>query len=187
MKVESDLSNYVTKTDLKKSADVDLSKFAKNVDLANFKFDVDKLDIGKVKNVPSNLRNLKSKVGKLDVDKLVPVLADLNKLSDLVKSDVFEKGVCNTKIKGIEDKIVDITNLPTKTTTNAKINEVKNEIPSIMNLAPTTGLTAFENKIPHHSKYIITPEFYKLTAEKFAERLAQANLAAKNDIANFVK
>ena len=140
-----------------------------------------------MKNEPINLSNLKCKVGKLDVDKLVPVLVDLNKLSDLVKSDVFEKGVYNTKIKDIEDKIVDIANLPTKTTTNAKINDITNEIPSITNLAVTTGLTVFENKIPYHSNYITTPEFNKLTAENFAARPVQANLAGKNDIANFVK
>ena len=38
-----------------------------------------------------------------------------------------------------------------------------------------------------HDKYITTPEFNKLTAENFAARLAQANLASKSDIANFVK
>ena len=36
-------------------------------------------------------------------------------------------------------------------------------------------------------KYIITPEFNKLTAKDFAARLAQANLASKNDNANFIK
>ena len=35
----------------------------------------------------------------------------------------------NDKIKDIEDKITDITNLATNTTLNTKINEVKNEIP----------------------------------------------------------
>ena len=30
-----------------------------------------------------------------------------------------------------------------------------------------------------------TKEFNKLTSENFASRLAQANLASKNDIANF--
>ena len=35
--------------------------------------------------------------------------------------------------------------------------------------------------------YITTPEFNKLTAQHFVSRLAQANLARKNDIANFVK
>ena len=33
----------------------------------------------------------------------------------------------------------------------------------------------------HHNKYIITPEFNKLTAEKFAAKLAQANFVKKTD------
>ena len=37
-----------------------------------------------------------------------------------------------------------------------------------------------------HDKYITTPELNKLTAENCAARLAQANLASKIDIANFV-
>ena len=32
-----------------------------------------------------------------------------------------------------------------------------------------------------------TPEFNKLTAENFTARLAQANLASKSNITNFVK
>ena len=55
------------------------------VDLASLKHNVDKLDIGKLKNVPTNLSNLKSRVDKLDADKLVPVPVDLSKLSDVVK------------------------------------------------------------------------------------------------------
>ena len=47
MKVELDLPNYATKADLKNAAGVDTSKFAKKVDLANLKSDVDKLDIDK--------------------------------------------------------------------------------------------------------------------------------------------
>ena len=42
------------------------SKFVKNVDFDNLKSNVDKLDIGQLKNVPTNLSNLKSKVHKLD-------------------------------------------------------------------------------------------------------------------------
>ena len=37
-----------------------------------------------------------------------------------------------------------------------------------------------------HDKYITTPKFNNLTAENFAPRLAQANLAYKSDIVNFV-
>ena len=113
MKVELDLSNYATKADLKTATGVDTSKFAKKVDLANLKSDVDNLYIDKLKNVPTNLSNLKSKVDKLDVDKLVPVPVDLSKLRDVVKNDVVKKDVYNAKIKNIEDKIPDIANLTT--------------------------------------------------------------------------
>ena len=82
------MSNYPTQTDLKNATGVDRSDFAKKTDLANLKPDVDKLDIKKFKNVPSNLSNLKSKVVKLDVDELVPVPVDLTKLSDVVRNDV---------------------------------------------------------------------------------------------------
>ena len=106
----------------------------------------------------------------------------------------------------------DITNLASKTAVSVKINEVKGEIPSINNLATNTALTAIENKIsdagnlvkkPYyntkisetekkstdhdHDKYIISPEFKKLTAENFAARLAQEYFASKSDIPNFVK
>ena len=56
MKVELDLSNYATNADLKIAKTADTSKFAKKVDLANLKSNVDKLDIDKIKNVLSNLR-----------------------------------------------------------------------------------------------------------------------------------
>ena len=130
---------------------------------------------------------MKSKRNKLDVDKLLPVPVYLSKLSDLVKNDVVKKDVYNSKIKDIEDKIPDITNLATNTTLNAKINEVKNEIPSITNLSITTALTSIENKIPDHNKYITTPEFNKLIAGNFTARLNQVNSATKGDIAVFLK
>ena len=108
---ELDLSNYATKADLKNATGVAKSKFAKKVHLANLKSDVDKLDIDKLKNLPTNLISLKSKVDKLDVDKLVPIPVDLSKLGDVVKNDLLEKDVYNAKIKSIGDEIPDITNL----------------------------------------------------------------------------
>ena len=183
VKVELDLSNYVTKADLKNTTGVDTSKFAKKVDLANLKSNVDKLHTDKLENVPTNLRNLKSKVGKLDFDKLVPVPVDLSKLSDVVKNDFVKKDVYNAKIKNIEDEIPDITNLPTNASLTAKINEVKgkipnitglttveNEIPSVSNLVKKTSyhgkISEIENKITiyhDHDKYITTQELSKLT------------------------
>ena len=57
-----------------------------------------------------------------------------------------------------------------KTDYNTKINETEKKI---------TG--------HDHDKYLTTLEFNKLTAETFAARLAQANLASNSDIATFVK
>ena len=110
-RVQLDLSNYATKTDLKNATGVDASSFAKKIDLANLKSDVDILDIDKLKDVPSGLSSLKSKVDELDVDKLVPAPVNLSKLSDIVRNDIVKKDVYNAKIKNIEDEIPDITNL----------------------------------------------------------------------------
>ena len=124
---------------------------------------------------------MKSKLDRwLDDDKLVPVPVDLSKLSGVIKNDVVKKYAYNAKIKDIEDKIPNITNLCTNTTLNAKINEVKNKTPSITNSATTTALTTVENKVPDHSKLNM------VTAENFTARLKQ-KLATKEDIANFVK
>ena len=54
---------------------------------------------------------MKSKVDKLDVDKLLPIPVDVSKLSNAVKNDAVKKDVYNAKIKNIEDKIPDNTNL----------------------------------------------------------------------------
>ena len=63
----------------------------------------------------SNLASLEAEVDKLDIDKLVPIPVDLSKLYNVVKDEVVKKTEYNAKIKNIEDKIPDITNLGTKT------------------------------------------------------------------------
>ena len=81
--VTVDLSNYATKTDLKNVTHVDTSSFA----------------------LKTNLANLKTEVDKLDIDKLKPVPTDLSKLSNLVKNDVVKKDVYDksvTKINNID-------------------------------------------------------------------------------------
>ena len=83
-------------------------------------------------------------------------------------------------------KLPSFTNLVTNASLNAKINEVKSEIPSITDLATTTALTAVENKLLDRSKYILSPELSKLTAENFTAGIKQL-LATKDDIAHFVK
>ena len=64
-----------------------------------------------------------------------------------------------------------VSNLVKKTDYNTKISEIENKI--------TTD--------HDHDQYISTKEFNKLTADNFAARLAQANLASEINIANFVK
>ena len=207
--VKVDLASYATKSDLKNAAGTDASKLAAKSDLVSLKTKVDKLDIDKLKSLPTKLSNLRSKVDKLDNYKLAPVPVDVSKQSNVVKNEVVKKTEYNAKMKNIDDKIPDITNLATKTTLNAKINEVEDKIPSISGLATTSALTAVENKIPDvsdvvkkndydtkfneiekkitdHSrdKYITSPEFNKLTAETFAGRSRQANLVTKTDFDN---
>ena len=55
IKVELDLSNYATKTDLKNVTYFDVSSFASKTNLANLKIEVDKLDIDKLTPVPKDL------------------------------------------------------------------------------------------------------------------------------------
>ena len=119
---ELNLSNYLTKADLKYATGFDASKFSKKVDLASSKFEVDKLDIKKSEKVTTGLSSLKSKGDKLDVDKFVLAPVDLSILSDVVKNDVAKKDVYNAKIKNIESEIPDFTNIATNTTLNSKIH-----------------------------------------------------------------
>ena len=111
---------------------MDTSSFSKKEnDSANF-ISADKLEIDKLKNIPTNLSNLKSKIDKSCVDKLYLFLWFwLTKWCS--KNDVVKKDLYNVKIKNIEDKMPDITNLATKASLNAKINEVKGGIPSVTN------------------------------------------------------
>ena len=157
VKAKLDLSNYAIKAGLKNATGVYTWDFAKKTDLANSKSNIDKLDIDKLKNVPTNLGNLKSNVDKLDVDKSKPVPVDLSKLSEVVKNFVVKEDVYNATIKNSADKIPDITNLTTKITLNAKMNEVKGEMSNYANLATTAALNVKRNevkgKIPSITKF----------------------------------
>ena len=144
-----DLSNYATKADINNILHVDTSSFA----------------------LKTNLANLKTEVDNLDIDKLVPVLTDLSKLSNIVKNDVIKKTDYNSKITEIKGKILDISNLATKTALNTvenkipdtsslvkkndhntKITKIEAKIPDISNLTTKTALTAVENKMPSIKK-----------------------------------
>ena len=62
IKVELDLTNYATKTDLKNITHVDVSSFASKTNLAALKTEVDKIDADKLKTVPVDLAELTNAV-----------------------------------------------------------------------------------------------------------------------------
>ena len=64
IKVELDLSNYATKTDLKNVKHVDVSSFASKTNLASLKTEVDKIDADKLKTVLVDLAQLRNVVKK---------------------------------------------------------------------------------------------------------------------------
>ena len=147
MKVESDLYDYTTKTDLKNETGVDTSKFAKKIDLASLKSEVDNLDIDKLEKVPTGLSSVKSKVDKLDIGKLETTPADLSKLSNEVKNDVVKKTVYDELVKKVNAvQTTDNSNLVKKSDYNKKFNKIEKKITD-----------------HNHDKYIATQEFDTLT------------------------
>ena len=87
VKVELDLTNYATKTDLKNITHVDGSSFASK----------------------NNLEALKTEVDKIDVDKLKTVPFDLAKLTNAVENDLVKKTDYNAKVTNIESQIAGVT------------------------------------------------------------------------------
>ena len=56
--VKVDLSNYTTKTDLKKATGVDTSKLASKSDLTSLKDEIEKIDVDKLKTAPVDFSRL---------------------------------------------------------------------------------------------------------------------------------
>ena len=156
VKVELDLTNYATKTDLKNITHVDVSSFASKTNLAALKTEVDKIDTDKLKTAP----------------------ADLAKLTNAIENDVAKKTDYNTKVTSIEaqiagltkntvDILADITKLKAIDTnsfatrtkfsadTNAlddKMDGVEKKIPDISGLGTKTSLNAYLQTSTFNSK-----------------------------------
>ena len=60
VKVKSDLSNYVTKADLKNATGVNTSDFIKKTNIANLKYDLDNLNIDKLKKCTKWFKQFKN-------------------------------------------------------------------------------------------------------------------------------
>ena len=125
VKVELDLTNYATKTDLKNIIDVDVSSYASKTNLAALKTEVDKIDVDKLKTTPT----------------------DLDKLSNVVKNDVVKKADYNAKVTSIEGQIAGITK---NTIDNlADITKLKTVDASnfVLKTKLASDVTTLENKI----------------------------------------
>ena len=146
IKVNIDLSNYATKTDIRNISHVDTSSFALKTNLANLKTEVDKLDTDKLVSIPVDLSKLsdvvKNVVKKTVYKKLVA------KVDNIDTTDFVLKTKYNTDKTELENRIPDTSGLIKKTNYNTKITELENKIPDISNLATKTALSAIENKIP---------------------------------------
>ena len=156
IKVELDLTNYATKTDLKNITHLDVSSFASK----------------------TNLAALKTEVDKIDVDKLNTVPVDLAKLTNAVENDLVKKTDYNAKVTNIESQIAVVTKntldnlgditklkaidtssfvLKTKLTADVntlenKIDTVDKKIPDISGLATKASLTSYLQTSTFNSK-----------------------------------
>ena len=132
VKVELDLTNYATKTDLKNITHVDVSSFASKTNIAALKTEVDKIDADKLKTVP----------------------VDLAKLSNVVKNEVVKKIDYSTKITSIESQIAGLT----KSTVDnlADITKLKAVDTNnfVLKIKLASDVTTLENKIDTVDKKI---------------------------------
>ena len=117
IKVELDLSNYATKTDLKNVTHVRVSSFASKTNVASQKTEVDKLDVAKLQTVP----------------------VDLAKFSDVAKNEIIKKTEYNTLVTKVNS--IDTTNFVLKTKYEKdgsdfedKISKVDKKIPDASDL-----------------------------------------------------
>ena len=195
VKVELDLTNCATKTDLKNITHVDVSSYASKTNLAALKSEVDKIDVDKLKTTP----------------------ADLAKLSNVVKNDVVKKTDYNTKVTSVENQIagitkntidnladitklkaVDTSNFVTRTKFSADTNALDDKIdglekkpPDISGLATKTSLTSylltstFNSKVTEVENKINAADIIAKSANTKANTIRSdlTSYAAKADVA----
>ena len=113
IKVELDLFDHATYSELKGVAGVITSKLFKIVNLANLKSDIDKVDIDKLETIPANLSNL-SNVVKKEVVKKTVYNEWVKKVNAINTSGFVLKTQYNTNKWYLENKISDTSKLVKK-------------------------------------------------------------------------
>ena len=190
IKVELDLTNYATKTDLKNITHVDTSSYALKTNLAALKSEADKIDINKLKTAPVHLV----------------------KLTNAVENDLVKKTDYNTKVTTIEtqiagltkntvDNLADITKLKaidtnrfvlkTKlasyiTTLENKTDPVDKKIPDISGLATKTSLNVYSQTATFNSKVTEVENKIKATDIIATSANTKAN-TIRSDLTGYAK
>ena len=156
IKVELDLTNYATKTDIKNITHVDVSSFASKTNLAALKTEVDKIDIDKLKTAPTNLAKLNNAIEN-DVVKKTDYSTKITsieaQIAELTKNTV-DNSADITKLKAIHTNSL-VTRTKFSADTNAlddKIDGVEKKMPDISGLATKTSLNAYLQTSTFNSK-----------------------------------
>ena len=123
--------------------------FALKRNLASLKTEVDELDIDKLAPVPVDFSNL-SDVIKNDVVKKTAYDKLVAKVNNIDTSDFVLKTKYQTDKAKLEKKIPNVTDFVKKT----KLTELQNKILDISSLATKSASTANENKIPSVSGFV---------------------------------
>ena len=175
IKVELDLANYATKTDLNNITHVDVSSFA----------------------IKTNLAALKTEVDKIDADKLKTTPTDLAKLTNAIENDVVKKTDYNTKVTSIEaqiagltrntiDNLADITKLKAidtnsfvnKTKYSADINTLDDKIDGVEKKQPEISGLATKNSL---NDYLKTSTFNSKVTE-VESKIKDTDIIAKSAV-----
>ena len=173
VKVELDLTNYATKTDLKNITHVDVRSFASKTNLAALKIEVDKIDTDKLKTAPT----------------------DLAKLTNGIENDVVKKTDYNTKATSIEaqiagltkntvDNLADITKLKaidtnsfvTRTKFSADTNALDDKIGGVEKKTPDISGLATKSSL---NDYLKTSTFNSQVTE-VENKIKDADIIAKS-------
>ena len=110
VKVELDLTNYATKTDLKNITHADVSSFAIKTNLAALKTEVDKIDTDKLKTAPTDLvyntkvTSIETQIAGLTKN-TVDNLADITKLKAIDTNSFVTRTKFSADTNALDDKI----------------------------------------------------------------------------------
>ena len=124
IKVELDLTNYTTKTDLKNITHTAVSSFASKTNLAALKTEVDKIDVDKLRTVPDDLAKL-SNVVKNEVVKKTDFSADNYVTRTKFSADT---NALDDKIDKVDKKIPNVSNLATKYSVTILLRDLDDRI-----------------------------------------------------------